>query len=114
MSSTITGAPVNLVYDGRGHALVNVIVTHRPNDASNNATITVEGIDANGDKRSTPLLDDQALSNNASTDGFAVDVFQLPPDPLMAVWYVIEDAEYIDELVSVQFTAAIPVEVIPT
>lgn len=109
----LASSPIPLVFDGRGYGLSNCIVTHRPGSTSA-ASITVYGTDANGDIRATELVSSRNLSTNANGNGIYVDVIQLPPDPLLAVWYVIDDCERIADLISVQFTAAIPAEAIAT
>jgi hypothetical protein len=104
---TLYSSLLALAFDGRGYGLYNCIVTHRPRTASA-AKMVITGIDANG----TPWASDVEKDLMTTTGGaYCVDVIRLPPDPLLAVRWELQNAENTAELISVQFTAAIPAEV---
>ena len=103
----IISEPLNIVFDGRGYGLINCIVTHRPTLTA--ATITIYGIDANGDELT--LVNAQELKTYINESDVVMDVIPLRLDPLMIVWYEIDGSERMKELISVQFTSALPAEV---
>lgn len=103
----ITSDPISLVFDGRGYGLINCIVVHRPSLLA--ASISIYGIDANGDK--VTLASAHALKTALLESEIVVDVIPIMQDPLTVIWYEIDNSENMIELPSVQFTSALPAEV---
>ncbi len=110
----ITSDTADIVYDGRGFGLVNLVVAHKPLSSVNRAAVSLVGVDANGDE--STLVDQRALKKLDSDIELGqprIDVIQLTIDPMMSLRYVIHNSERMMSLISVKVTTSLPAEIIP-
>ncbi|MHB0929725.1 MAG: hypothetical protein ACYC3W_12625 [Candidatus Nanopelagicales bacterium] len=110
----ITSDTADIVFDGRGFGLVNLVVTHKPLSSVNRAAFSLIGIDANGDE--STLVNQYSLMKLDADNQIGqarIDVVQLTIDPMMSLRYIIHNSERMMALLSVKVTTSLPAEVIP-
>ena len=111
--ATLTLRPNNIIFDGRGYVLANIIILHRPKyTIADIPEIAVYGTDSNGNKITLLSSVDLTVAGSGNDGDSINDTYELNHDPVTSVRVVISNSENIIAIDDLAVTVDLPVEVV--